>query len=410
MKPTFKTLILGASILSLGLGVFATANRAIAANSGSSEYVEYVDLNLLGVAPTINIQNKAANKHINALDLKVQESSITYDVAGSVKCKGFNVEPNLGTAYFGPLAMGGFENLITTATLYHEGSFPVADVDDKIVESGNNPFVIPLNQIKNGNPALKVDALAELEKARQAFNGTDLEFFKHDREIVIQRPISFGVTCAKKTNPNKSSAGFETEMGVIHIKYKGDPALNDTPVVKAQIANNMPNQVQAGESPLKITSMTFQPNMPHHIGACPGSKTIRVNYMGQGEGEIKIRVTDGGQTIYQSGAIAYNGGQQHHDFEMSVPAAAPADLNKTVSHDLKVHVLEKDDDANVWPTHYQLKDQKEWKHRCTPQLNPNLGGNGGIGGYKNDAQGGNATQLDKIQAQPVKPARAKIGR
>ena len=49
----------------------------------------------------------------------------------------------------------------------------------------------------------------------------------------------------------------------------------------------MPNGFNAGDQPLKITTMEFQPNMPNHVGACPSTKTIRVFFSGQGEGEVK---------------------------------------------------------------------------------------------------------------------------
>ncbi|MEM6781244.1 MAG: hypothetical protein AAF569_05225 [Pseudomonadota bacterium] len=402
MKP-IKTLVLGASVLAIGLGAMATSTPAHAANSGTSEYVNYVDLVLFGDAPTINIKNMSGNKDLSALNLQVQENEIEYIVSGRVDCKGFNVEPKgFGNAFFGPLAMGGFGNIVSSATLHHDGNMDYADEDTNVVESPQDFFSIPLNKIKNGHPATRVDPLAELEKAREAFNGSDLEFYQQDREIEIQRPISFSMTCGKAQNPGKSSSGFDTEMGTIHIKYKGDPQL--LPTLNANLGqNNLPNQVDAGDQPIKITDMSFQPNMPNHVGKCPATKSIRVNFMGQGEGQIKIRVNDGGSTIYQSSAIDYNGGQGHHDFDLDVPNVSKFDLNKTFYKDLKVYVLTKDDSEQFWPSHYQIKDQEQFSYRCTPQLQEGLqGGGGGLQGYQDNDGGGNSN-LGKIQPIPSKP-------
>src|SRR3546814_1667203 len=63
--------------------------------------------------------------------------------------------------------------------------------------------------------------------------------------------------------------------------------------------------------------------MPHHIGACPATTKIRVFYQAQGKGEIRIRVSDGSGTIYDSAKIAVDAknGKQHHDFEIATPKA-----------------------------------------------------------------------------------------
>ena len=384
-----------------------TAKAGPTSTWGKSEYVDAIQFYFqnhddVGV---LNIHNTSPSKNIDDLNLKVQENTLEYVMGGHIHCKGSNVEQKLHAhGFFGPLGINGFGNLVSNATLYHDNQMILSKKGGVVAY---DQFSIPLNQIKNGSPALKVDPLAELEKARQAFNGSDLQFYQQDREIILERPISFAAMCGKKNNPNKSSAGFHTKTAKVKIKYKGDPALKVLPKLSAKLGNNAPNGFQAGDQPLKITSMNFQPNLTNYVGKCPGTKNIRVNYMGQGEGEIKIRVNGGGKTIYQSGAIAYNGGQDHHDFEIDVPSVSKFNLNKTFDKDLKVYVVVKDGEENIWPSAYQLKDQTDWSYRCTPQLSPNLigGNNGGIGGYQGQNQGGNAGP-GKIQAQPIDPSPA----
>ena len=82
------------------------------------------------------------------------------------------------------------------------------------------------------------------------------------------------------------------------------------------------------------------------------------------------------------------------------------DLNKTFNKDLRVYVVAKDDDENIWPTSYAYKDQANWSYRCTPQLNGQIGGQGGIQGYDNGGQA--PAQLNNLKIKSAKPKRAKI--
>ena len=52
-------------------------------------------------------------------------------------------------------------------------------------------------------------------------------------------------------------------------------------------------------------------------------------------------------------------------------------------------------------------DTAVYKHRCTPQLNGQIGGSGQVGGFQDGNGGGGSPTLDKIQA---KPARAPLGK
>ncbi|CAN0408369.1 unnamed protein product, partial [Ectocarpus sp. 13 AM-2016] len=189
-------------------------------------------------------------------------------------------------------------------------------------------------------------------------------------------------------SPNSS---YLTKDVFLKVRYEGDPqlfAVNVNPQLSQ--GGGLPSQVQVGDQPFKITDMDFQPNMPHHVGACPATTTIRVNYMGQGKGEIRIQVSDGGLTIHTSPKIAFDSknGKQHHDFEIAVPKPPNHELNQTKNHNLNVYVRGKGEEEQVWPGNYQLMDTALWKHRCTPTLNPVLGGNvgGKAGCYQQGGQ------------------------
>ncbi|GJL86129.1 MAG: hypothetical protein DHS20C02_19040 [Micavibrio sp.] len=412
---TLKTLILGASVLAIGLGAAGINNQAHAAQ-GSSQYVENVDIDLPGMAAVVNIENAAANKHINALDLDVQESKMDFEVGGLIKCDGTNMEVVGTSAHFGPVNISG-AGINSSATL-HSSSFEVSEYVNNDIPEYVPPstFSVPLNKVKNGNPALRVDPLAELEKARQAFNGTDLEFYKHDREIVLQRPLSVSGACRKQNNTNKVSSGYETKNHVIQIKYKGDPALNETPVLNAQLGQgNMPNQLDAGEQPLNLGEATFQPNMPHYFGKClpDNDPKIRVNWKAGGEGHIRFMIEDAGNPIYGTEDIPHNGDikfANYMDIYYPLKAKLPMnfnwnELNKTFSHPLKIRAQVKDKDSESWGP-WKDYGTATWKHRCEPQLNPNIGGQGHIGGYGN---GGGNEPLGKGMVQ-AKPQRGPLGK
>ncbi|MEM6781243.1 MAG: hypothetical protein AAF569_05220 [Pseudomonadota bacterium] len=176
---------------------------------------------------------------------------------------------------------------------------------------------------------------------------------------------------------------------------------------KSNLANAT-SLLHEGTPKLEITDAHFQPNMPHHIGKCPETKTIRVFFSGKGSGDVKIRITDDGVTINESGNIAFDAskGQHHYDFEMEAPEVANFELNKTFTHNLKLHMKSRDKDElekSLSLQNYQLEDQVEWKRRCTPQVSIGRGGNGL--NQNNKATNSDNTPrpaINKIQAQPQK--------
>ena len=421
MKP-IKHVVLGVSVVALSMGA-AGVNDAHAATEGNSEYVQNVDLSIKGDAPAISIENVSANKHINALNLQVKSTKIDFTIDGYVHCKEANNVDFLGAyAYFGGVGIGGFGQLATQGTLYNEKINVAYKTKHDIAEATEDTFSIPLNQIKNGHPALRIDPLAELEKVHQAFNGNDVDFYKHDHEIVLQRPISVGAVCGKLKNTDKRSVGFETQTATIKIKYKGDPAVNDAPVLNAQMANN-PNQIQQNTNlPFQLNNVTFQPNMPDYTGKCLPDQDpkIRVNFniAGGKQGVVDLRIkavsnqyADYGNYFETSGIVKnpQNGGG-FLDFSFPLKEMLSQDKyswmaianGKTYSHNMRIEARFKNfDGSNEWSA-WKDYGTAVFKHRCTPQVTVPMGGNSGKIGYDN---GGNDTpHLNGVlQAQPVMP-------
>ncbi len=418
--PSFKTFAMGVSALALGFA----ALTAPAVAGQTSDHVYNIQLSQDGISGIVTLQNISANKHVNSVNIQPTKPNVNISMSGWVSCEKppyaytSHLDEKKTKMYYGRLGLA--HNQVWVQDVLYEKQYKpsyafwkqkgVSNFSEKVTQSVNQPdFVVPLSEIKNGPADLRFDPIALFNQKLQdhvSGGGDKVAFLRQDHSFSIERPISLGAHCYFTNNGHNTTTGgaWETVMVPLTVMYKGDPAINDTPVLNAQIAEGTPNQLQAGPSPFKITSMTFQPNMPHHVGACPATTKIRVNYMGQGKGELYIRINDGSETIHNSTKIAFDSknGKQYYDFEIDTPKASKFDLNKTVAHNLRVYVRGKDADEQVWPSHYQPKDTAVWKHRCTPQVNPVLSG-GVVGGVK---QGGGASPSPAVKpkrAEPVDP-------
>ena len=430
MKPTLKTLVFGVSVLALGMGA---ATPAHANNSVMSEYVKDVDLDFTGPTAIVNVKNISGDKLASKVKLQAMENALGFEFEGLVQCaQDSDVEYSNAKVYFGTIVNGNgvindspaldSEAAIVGSKIWgatgfgKKGWITEAAVDDQLYE-------VPLNAVKNGHPALRVDPIAEIEKAAEAFvnnGGTLADFYKQDREISLQRPISLAGWCHKN---GQKKGGYTTKNHQIKIKYKGDPAVYQVKL-NAQMANNMPNQVQQNQNlPFQLNSADFQPNLPHYSGKCVPDQNpkIRINYKVAGgkQGLIDLRVKQVSHqyapygTYFETAGIAKNpksGNTGHVDFYfplkeiLSQPQYAVMAVanNKWHQHSMQIEARFKNfDGSNEW-SEWEEFDHGTFKHRCTPKLSPNLigGNNGGIGGYQGQNQGGNAGP-GKIQAQPI---------
>lgn len=85
-----KTLALSASVLAIGLCATAMNNKVMAGDNYTSEYVTGINLSFPGQAAVLTVRNISPNKMVDAVDLKVQESKLDFDMSGSVTCKSAN--------------------------------------------------------------------------------------------------------------------------------------------------------------------------------------------------------------------------------------------------------------------------------------------------------------------------------
>jgi len=398
---TIKTFAFNASILALALGVTSQTAQANP-NNQNSEYIDNITLTPSGgIYPNmVVLRNSATNKQIDALNVTLQNSHIDIDMSGSVACqKDKEVDYFDSRAFFGPASLF-VETVLTPKALYDAPFFPSNKKWEGIsgwgvTESGDGqPFSVPLAQIKNGDPAVRFDPIAELNAKLQQHlgsGGTKLDFYKSDHIFTVKRPITLASTCRKYVSPGKTTpkSGYETKMMDLTIKYEGDPNLRKVGVLNAQLGGNLPQQINQN-LPMQLNSATFQPNMPHHIGQCPAKQDpkIRINYKGSGEGQIRFMIYDGSKTVYGSGALSFNsknsGGNGYHDFIYPFNALlkttiAWKQINKTTRHPFKIRAQIKDKDAVTWGS-WSNYGQADWNHRCTPTTK--FGTPGSLGGFK----------------------------
>lgn len=378
---------LAATALAIGLAGLGTP---AAADDSQFYGAAAIDVGLPGATPVVSVRNYDHSHRLSALQLAVEGNTIAVTVGGYVDCTGTQFE-NFAQRFGHYLSGGAFgigrTSLLTSKALPHSSSI------DHTSDMDAHTFQMPVALL--ANPQIAVDPVAVVMAAADKAP-SKLAWLRQDHVLTVKIPLRWEAACAfysrnkitKQTTRKAAQLSYLTRDVELKINYKGDPQLFE---VNAQLSQGggLPNQVQVGAQPFKVTTMQFQPNMPHHIGTCPAKTTIRVTYMGQGKGEIRIRINEGGKTIHDSPKIAFDSqnGWQHYDFEIATPKALPHELNKTVEHDLRVYLRGKDEKAATWPASYQPMDAAVWKHRCTPQVNPSLGGGGPTVQFKQPAPG-----------------------
>lgn len=431
--PSFKSVALGASALAFA---FATLTAPALAGQ-TSDHVHSISLNKDGISGFVTIQNVSANKHVNSVQIEPMQQNVSLSMSAWVSCEKPPYSYHSGLRekatkmYYGVLGLAHGQVWVQNV-LYEKQYKPsyafwkpkgVSNFTEKETVSVNQAdFVVPLSAIKNGPAELRFDPVAIFnQKLQEHVNGggDKVAFLQQDHLFSVERPISLGAHCYFRKSVNKSSVGgaWETVMVPLTVHYKGDPAINDTPALNAQLGQGqgLPDQIGGGYQPMKITQMYFQPNMPHHVGACPATTKIRVFYKGVGKGKLTIRITDGGKKINESYVLPFDAksGLQHYDFEINTLKPGNFNLNKTVAHNLAVFVRYNDQNPQAPWTSSQQMDTAIWKHRCTPQVNPVIGGTGGgkLGGYQGNGGNSGPSVSPTLQVKPaVVPQPASPGR
>ena len=411
MSKKSPQLISALVAVTMSLGSIA----AFANQGAGSDFVDEVKLTFTGQAAVIHVKNTSANKNVNAVNLAVQESKMDFGLSGTVYCDpGINVRFKGGYAFFGNLTLDGDGNVNASNTLHGQNSFSVAYQEKKNdpIEYVDNIFSVPLNKVKNGSAALKVDPVAELNKKLQQHinnGGKAVNFYRNEQQVVLQRPISIAGICG---NNSKNSAGYYTKNHTIQIIYEGDKnvvdhklnpqlgqqpgqiKLNAKPIPIVPMGGN--GTIEAGYQPLQISQANILAETLSYTGHCPKELKFTVRIKGQGRGGVKYRVKDGITHIKSSGSMIFDekGTWWQDVFTYTVKAEK---MNQQVNHNFSLKVEYRDGQAQGMGWKEFNGTGLQWKHKCTPQSKFNMGQQQGGLQFNNNS---NSQGMD-IKVKPV---------
>lgn len=416
--PLIGTLARKAAVLAFASTAFATAAPAGPAKADDSHIRDGVTgMEILAhpPGPQVVVRNVAGSHDIGSLDLAIQGSTVAVSVGVSVGCAGTESQEwwvRSGYALRGGTFGIGRSSLVMAQILPDPKSIDhTSDMDAHV-------FQLPVAKL--AHPEIAVDPVAVvLAAAEQAPN--KVQWLRQDHTLTVKIPLRLQAVCAfyarntikKETvweSIDSGSLSYVTRDVELKVRYEGDPQLFG---LNAQIGQSQqPGGFHAGPQPLVITSAQFPHDMPHHVGACPATKQVRVFYQGQGQGELRIRLSAGNTPLQESGAIAYDSKNhtQNYVFELETPKGAA--LNNTIMHNLRVFVVTRSAGEQAWSNDYRLMDQAVWKTRCTPAMNPVLGG--GPGGkapaYQQGGAGAKPSPALQLKQAPAAPAPRVIRR
>lgn len=433
-----KYFIVKASIIAMGLASFGVH---------ASLHVKQLDFTL-NYSADIHVKNVSGDTSPSEVELQVQESSIDIYADGFIECandKDVRFKTDSAKIYFGPVSFVSHSTTINSSATLYQSSHPIG-FKHRTWKAGtwfeeaipkNQVFTVPLTAIKNGHPALRVNALAELNKKLQAYlqkGGQAIDFYKSDQKITLQRPISLSAACEGNAGSSKGNMGtqFQTRDYQITIRYEGDPNLTDEPAkplvaVSVKAAGNEQSQLN-NILPFKLDKATFQPNMPNYVGQCIPDKNpkLRMNFQMSGSemGEIDVRVVGASnfgpqETYFETTGVVTNpkGGDSYLDFDFPLKELLAKNMysymavssNTTYNHSLHIQARYKNFTDGTW-SEYKNFGGAQFKHRCTPQVAVELGGNGGKLGYQegNNPKPGLYVQPITPSPNPVKPLGVQV--
>jgi len=424
MKPIFARALPAVALMTSMTGAFA---NPIVGNG-----IESIDLDLGQTVYEIRVHNASQSTALSNLSLAVKTNSLSIPAQGSVKCSKGNsfAAAKIGYGVFNPTFYDSnvlhHENFPLTAWEWEPGIHGawVGEAMDQ-----NYAYTLPVGSMKDpAKPELQVDPLAEVAKMRDAYiqnGGTELGFYRNAHEVSLQRKVSAIASCMVSQNET-SSATFWKPI-TVKVIYEADPdlanfQLNANLLQGGVLANGI-NQ----DLPMDVSSAELLPYSPNFVGQCPVDLKFRVDITGSGNGSLKYRIVEGSGTVHQSETHDYEGGNGvwKHDFVYPIEWEGQESLEKT-DRTFKLYVAHKDEDEFGVPTMYNLYDQVNWSHKCTPKVNINLGGTGPNGGLViNQGDNGNggdtplgfsqgASQSNQnaapsavfVPASPSKPGRA----
>jgi hypothetical protein len=356
--------------------------------------------------PEVTVRNVANTNQMKDLQLSVQENNISVGVSGAVDCKG-TVSENISKREGYYLSGGAFG--VGRNALEMKKDLPDSSDINHVSDMDAHTFIVPVGMLDN--PELDVDPV-EIVMAAANAAPSKIAYLRQDHTIEVDLPVRFEATCAAYTrykiqketiveaNQPKS---YAVKEGKLRIKYQGDPDLMQVSLKLGQSMGGN-GQIQAGpQNFIQVTGGSFLQGEVHKKGNCPMDANFKLQLTGAGDGQVMIRINDGGATIHNSQALAFTQGKVTYDFSQKLIYKL---LNVKQDHTYRVYYKAKKNSDNFFPASYQsLPITLNWSHTCTKEavVNPMLKMPGQGGKILNNNNGQGASAKPGIQRAPSKP-------
>jgi len=285
---SIKTLAVTSTVL---IATAATLSPTAFANSprNNSDYIEDVTLSMKGINPTmIELKNTSSSKLVSKIDIQPVSTVMNVHLKGFVQCiKDKKVDFDKATMYFGTAHRQG-DKIVPANASYEKSYHPTFKTwtglfGGWIAEAGNyDPFEVPLANIQNGAPSVRLDPIQEFNKKLEAHvngGGSKLEFLQNDQFFSVMRPITLAGYCQEGA---VRKGGYATKMIPIGIKFKGDPNLKKASA-KPAAQNNL-------AAKFALTDAKVSPHVKNYVGQCPVDLKFRLTLKAQGKGTVKYRM------------------------------------------------------------------------------------------------------------------------
>ncbi|MFD2204017.1 hypothetical protein [Kiloniella antarctica] len=403
---TIKNLVLTTSVLAI---TAAALNPAAYANSprNNSDYIEDVTLSVDGInLNMIELKNMSSSKLVNKANIQPVNSVMNIPLKGFVQCiKDKKIDFSKATMYFGSAHRQG-NKIVPVNAIYEDNYHPTFKgwtglLGGWIAEAGNyQPFEVPLANIKNGHPTVRVDPVEEFNKKLEDYvkgGGTELEFLREDQLFSVPRLVTLAGYCSKGA---VHKGGYATTMVPISIKYKGDPDL-----VKPSPAQVSKNNFAAK---FALTETKVSPHVKNYVGQCPVDLGFRLTFKAQGKGTVKYRMVNEGGAKGPINTVSFNNdGLKTIDFTRHISEPKGGKLGK-----LAIENPQQAGNLNNFEVAASDKKHGSWKVEVVEPANGNSDESfyswkckaepkfKGVGTFTQPPE---KVKINKIKAMPVDP-------
>lgn len=346
-----------------------------------------IDVQSIGGTPVIKVKNNPMGNQLNAIKLVTEGTTVDFSLKGDVECGGvisenFNIKS--GVTFRSARIGAGNDN-----EFFYMLDAGVSNDIKKHTHTVTKAVKVPFVKF-NGTAYLSDPAGFVMKAANQhaANGGNKIQYLREDHSYVVKLPIRFEATCqhyirkkiAKKTIYETPDTLEVSKLVNVRIDYKGDKSLIATGGLALGNTGGGAGGFNTGpQNFISVNSGKFLIGPKNLKGKCALEPQFKIELKGAGDGQVKIRINDGGKTLINSQAVNFTKGKATYTFKTKVGFAGNQTvLNKLYAHNYKVYVKAKTNKEQFFPGNFQLVPGAtlQWNHTCIKPivLNPALSG------------------------------------